>query len=419
MLTDAGIRALLPTSKRQVLSCGNSLFLVIEPVAKGGGKSFIGRLRFPPGRSGLQIEIRIGTYKRSSTAGRWTLKAARDEWERIRAWSKEHRKDPRELLRAEKAPQTTQTIRRDLPTVLKAVDAFYARSKHSPRTIEDYKNKLDNQIIPVLGPDTTLESLEWENGGREKVLKLKQGIEARGALNQSDKVLMVMRMVFDSAIDMGWMKPPNPALASKQAQSGHKSTPNPSLTWQQVPQFFADLQENKVNSAPWMIAAVKVTVISFLRVGSLVPVRWDELDYNEMLWTIPADRMKSKKEHEVPITEELQKIFDSLYKYNGSQDHVFHSNRGGKFPHINPYSINKLIANLGYQSLTTAHGFRSLALTAGQEVLGYDHEIIRRQLAHAIGDKIRQSYDRAKFLEERRAFMNDWSKALVEAGMEI
>ena len=412
MLTDTGIRALIPTEKRVLHSCGNSLFLLIEPLAKGGGKSFIGRLRFPPGRSGKQIEIRIGVY--GKTSGKWSLKAARDEWERIKSWSRENHRDPRELLKEEKAPKTPK---RNLPTLGEAVGAFLERSKLKQSTLDDYANKLNNQVIPVLGESTTLESLEWENGGREKILKLKEGIEARGKLSQSDKVLLTMRLVFEAAIDRGWMKPPNPALGSKQARSGHKPTPNPSLSWGQVPKFFEDLEANKVNASPLMIAAVKMTMLTFLRVGSMVPVRWDELDYEQMLWVIPGERMKSGDQHEVPITKQMKLLFDELYKFNGDHPYAFYSHRGGKYPHINPYSINKTLVSLGYKDVTTAHGMRSLALTAGQEVLGYPHTTIQRQMAHAIGDKVRQSYDRAKFLDERRAFMDEWCSALEASGM--
>ena len=75
-LSDREVRALKATDKRQKKSVGDSLFVVIESVGKGGGKSFFGRTRFPPGRSGKQVEVRIGPYGRG--AGNWTLKAARE-----------------------------------------------------------------------------------------------------------------------------------------------------------------------------------------------------------------------------------------------------------------------------------------------------------------------------------------------------
>jgi len=86
-LSDSQVRALKAGERRQSKSVGDSLILVIESVARGGGKSFEGRMRFPPGRAGKQVPVRIGPYGKG--LGKWTLKEAREEWDRIRAWSKQ------------------------------------------------------------------------------------------------------------------------------------------------------------------------------------------------------------------------------------------------------------------------------------------------------------------------------------------
>ena len=103
-LSDREIRDLKPTDKRQKKGVGDSLFVVVESVGRGGGKSFIGRTRFPPGRSGKQVDVRIGPYGRG--AGKWTLNAARETWETIRTWSRDIGRDPMEKRRVPaKAPQ--------------------------------------------------------------------------------------------------------------------------------------------------------------------------------------------------------------------------------------------------------------------------------------------------------------------------
>ena len=90
----------LKSRQSRNVSVGDSLFLVIESASRGGGKSFEGRMRFPPGRQGKQVPVRIGVYGKG--VGKWSLKEARDEWDRIRSWSKQHGKDPRDLKRQEK-----------------------------------------------------------------------------------------------------------------------------------------------------------------------------------------------------------------------------------------------------------------------------------------------------------------------------
>ena len=105
-LSDKEIRDLAPTSKRQRVSCGDSLLVVVASVGRGGGKSFVGTTRFPPGRSGKQVDVRIGPYGRG--AGKWTLKAEREEWENIRTWSRDTGRDPREMKKgADQGPSKT------------------------------------------------------------------------------------------------------------------------------------------------------------------------------------------------------------------------------------------------------------------------------------------------------------------------
>ena len=97
-LSDSELKALKADAKRKVVSAGDSLFVVVESVGKGGGKSFLGITRFPPGGGGKRVEVRIGPYGRG--AGKWTLKAAREKWESIRTWSRE--RDRQRPLRTEK-----------------------------------------------------------------------------------------------------------------------------------------------------------------------------------------------------------------------------------------------------------------------------------------------------------------------------
>ena len=159
--------------------------------------------------------------------------------------------------------------------------------------------------------------------------------------------------------------------------------------------------------------------MTFLRVGSMTPIRCDELDEKKDLWTIPADRMKTKKTHLVPMTNQLWEVFDSLRTVNGDNEFVFASPRRKEQGHMNPYSINQHFIRMGYKGMQTAHGLRRTALTAGQEVLMFDYEIIQRQMAHSFGDKIRGHYDKSRMLDERREFMIQWCDALVEQGLII
>jgi integrase len=417
--SDSQLKALKPIAKRQNISAGHALFVVIESLAKGGGKSFVGRSRFPPGRDGKQVEVRIGVYGRGP--GQWSLKEAREEWTRIRLWSLEQGRDPRDLKREQKAALAPKV---EGPTLVEVAEAYLAHSSNRESTKVDYRNMLFHQVLPVLGADTPVKSLSWETinsdgmNGRQIVLDLKQSIVDRGSLYQSDKCLLVMRLMFAYAIEQGWMdRNQNPALGSRGVRSKHKTKPHPTLPWEQLPEFFERLERNEPKATPVTICAVKMAFMTFLRVGSLVPMRWSELDEEQDLWVIPADRMKSGREHVVPLTDEIRANLLTLKKYTGMQEFAFHSIRSNG--PMNPSSINQHFVKIGYKGLLTAHGVRSIPLTAGQEVLDFSHEVIQRQMAHVIGDKVRQAYDRSQFLPERREFMASWCAALVCQGLKV
>ena len=163
--------------------------------------------------------------------------STREEWNRIRLWAKETGKDPSHLYKEERSPSEEIIKSKSLQ---EAVDAYLERSGHSPSTLKDYKNKLFNQVIPALGAETDLKELEWSQGGREKVLGMKLAIEKRGSLSQSDRVLMITRMVFDFSIDMGWMENPDPIMGSMNSKSAHIPKSNPPLRWDKLPKFFED-----------------------------------------------------------------------------------------------------------------------------------------------------------------------------------
>ncbi|MCP9926391.1 site-specific integrase [Cyanobium sp. CH-040] len=417
--TDSQVKALKAGSKRQSVGMGDSLYLIIEPVKVGGGKSFEGRTRFPPGRGGTQVSVRIGCYGKGT--GKWTLKEARDEWSRIKNWSKETGRDPRDFKKRDQ-PSGETRVNQTLEEVAKS---YLSESKIKDSTRKDYQNMLWNQIIPEFGAETPINCFAWDykhssgKTGRETVLALYKKVSVRAPV-QAKKILMVLRAVFDYAIDQGWMeRDQNSALKVKIADNMHEVTHHPTLSWDQLPAFFNELEENKPKASCVTICAVKALFLTFLRVGSLVPMRWDELDLENNIWVIPGKRMKNGRDHIVPLTNPFNELLNTLRKFNGEEEFVFASPRSGEKGHMNPYSINQHLIRMGYKSVLRAHGVRSIPLTAGQEVLGFPAQVIQRQMAHVIGDKVRQAYDRSELLPERRQFMERWSEALLEQGLRL
>ena len=418
-LTDSEVRGLTAGPKRSTHALGESLFLVVEPASKGGGKRLVGRYRQPPGRQGKQKEYAIDVYGKK--VGQFSLKEAREEWAKVRAWGTENGKDLQDYKHQQRREEVE--VKQELPTLKQAADEYLENSRHRPSTKKDYTNCIYNQVLPGLGAATPLENFTWgtrqKDGrtGRRIVLDWKKGIEKRAPV-QSDKALMVLRQVFDYAIDQGWLDAPNPAFGSKHAKSKSEVKHHPTLEWNELPEFFERLQKNEPRGSMVVVSAVKVLFLTFLRVNSLAGLRWEELDYKKNLWTVPASRMKNKQKHLVPLTDQLKEVFDQLRDLNGNEEYAFYTGHSReRFPYMNPSSINAHLIRMGYKGILVGHGVRSIPLTAGQEILGFSHEVIQRQMAHSVGDRVRQAYDRSQMMDERRKFMIAWCDALVEQGL--
>ena len=338
-LNDSQVRALQAGPKRSTHALGNSLLLVIEPALKGGGKRFVGRYRFPPGRSGKQKEYALGVYGKGH--GQLTLKEARDTWTKIRAWGLESGED----LQLYKQSVLNPPKQQDSPTLGLAVKEYLATSRHRESTRKDYANCLNNQVLPVLGAETPLSCFAFSEvqrdgrTGRRIVLDMKKDLEMRAPV-QADKALMVLRQVFAYAIDQGWMTEPNPAQGSRHARSSHVVQHHPTLTADQLHTFFERLNRNEPNGSLVVVSAVKLLFLSFLRVGSLAGIQWSEIDEGESILTIPPERMKSKKPHLVPLTQPMIDVLKPLKDLTGDTEYVFETGRGGRYPHMNPASIN-------------------------------------------------------------------------------
>ena len=425
-LTDSQIRALKATDKRQKPSCGDSLCLLVEPISKGGGKSFVGRMRFPPGRDNPVVDVRIGVYGKGP--GKWSLKEAKDEWSAIKTWSRENNRDPRDRKRE----QNRAFIQRATsPTFEQACESYLSEwTSANNQGKKEYRNLLWNQVLPEFGVKTPVEQLSWDYqhpGGKtsRELMVDYLGRIRRKAPTSAIKQQMVLKGVFENAIRKGWMgRDQNPALnvTSPKDKSSHKVQHHPYPFWDQLPEFFEVFAQNKANGESTTRAGCLLTFLTGLRVGAISGMRWDEVDSERNLWLVPASRMKTwddeEKNHLVPLTAPIKDLLREMEKLNGCTDFVFASPRT-QSRQLNPSSINNHFIDLGYKGIFSAHGIRTCFLTYGQEVLGFDEKVIRLQGGWKVKDKIQGIYDRHDFLDERRKFMNAWSDALLAQGLNV
>ncbi len=157
--------------------------------------------------------------------------------------------------------------------------------------------------------------------------------------------------------------------------------------------------------------ALKMAPLVFVRPGELRHAEWSEFDLDAKEWRIPAEKMKMREVHIVPLSDQVLAVLAVLHPVTGNGKYLFPSLRTGDRP-MSENTVNAALRRLGYGTdEMTGHGFRSIATTLLNEQ-GWNRDAIERQLAHAERDQVRAAYNRAEHLPERRKMMQGWADYL-------
>ena len=151
----------------------------------------------------------------------------------------------------------------------------------------------------------------------------------------------------------------------------------------------------------------KLLILTMVRTIELRGMKWAEIDFEKKLWTIPAERMKKRRIHTVPLSKQSLEILKELKKLNGDYEHVF-PNRNKPKTYISENTLLYALYRLGYHSRATVHGFRHTASTTLNE-RGFNFDHIETQLAHADKNSVRGTYNHAQYLEPRRQMLQWWA----------
>jgi len=240
-----------------------------------------------------------------------------------------------------------------------------------------------------------------------KILACVQKVEKRGAVETAGRVLQRINAVLRYAIQTG-RTDRNPANDVVGALTAQKVQHMPALPRAELPEFYRRLAAANLYQ-PTRIA-MHLLVLTFVRPGELRAARWEEFDIERAEWRIPAERMKMRQPHIVPLSRQALALLATLQPLTGRGALLFPA----MTDHAKPMSENTLsyaMGRMGYQGVATPHGFRALASTTLNEE-GFDPDVIERQLAHAERNKVRAAYHRAEYLDERRKMMQWWADFL-------
>ena len=275
------------------------------------------------------------------------------------------------------------------------------RSGWSPGHAHDVIARFERDIFPQLG------NIPIAQIDPQDVLVVIRQIEARGAPELARRALQNIGRVCRYAIATG-RADRDPTFRLTEALKPIRPSHYAALDPDDLPEFVVRLRSNDARLYPVTLLATELLMLTFVRTGELIGARWDEFDLAESRWLIPGERMKMGKAHIVPLSRQALKILKQLQRQFGHREFVFPHSRDPR-RHMTKNTILKAIERMGYKGRMTGHGFRALAMSAIKEKLGYRHEVVDRQLAHAPVSKVDRAYDRARFLDDRKQMMQDWA----------
>lgn len=261
--------------------------------------------------------------------------------------------------------------------------------------------QLENNVFPVFGAEAIKDIKP------PTVLKCIRIIEDRNALDMAKRMLQYINQVFRYARNTGRIEV-NPASDMRDALKGRKREHFAAITHKELPKLLKALEENRPRLFRQTVLATKLLLLTFVRTSELINATWDEFDLAGKMWTTPAERMKMRKPHQVPLSAYTLEILAELKEKFPKASHILPSVFDWKKP-ISNNTVLKGLERLGYKGKMTGHGFRALVLSTIKQQLGYRHEVVDRQLAHAPRNSVDKAYDRADFIDERIIMMQEWA----------
>lgn len=393
-LTDTKIRGLKPTDRDFKVSDEKGLFLLVK---KTGGKYWRMKYRY----LGKEKTLAIGVYPTTTLA---QARAARDEARSLIANDVDPmaQRKAAKLAKQEASANSFKAI---------ALEWRHKRKPGAPTSEKRLAAILERDLFPTLGtmPVNTVKPTD--------VLRALRKIENRGALETAKKARQATGQIFRYAIATG-RADTNPAADLKDALKTATTQHYAALTDpKDVGRLMAAI--HSYQATPAVMAAIQLAPLFFCRPGELRQMEWREVNLDEARIEIPAGKMKMSQDHIIPLSTQALDILRELEPVTGKSPYLFPNARSLSRP-MSDNGLRIALRTMGYtKEQMTPHGFRAMARTLLDEVLGFPVDWIEHQLAHAVKDANGRAYNRTRHLDNRRKMMQAWADYLDTLRLEI
>ncbi len=388
-LTDTEVKQSKASAKEFNLADGGGLYLRVKP---NGTKLWLFNYTKP--FSQARANLSIGQYPSV------TLAMARQQ-----------RQELRSLLAQDIDPQTHRKEHRRQQgeahgNTLALVFAKWFKIKKAsvtPAYADDIERSLKLHVMPKLGP-CPIHQIKARD-----VIEVLEPIAAKGTLETVKRLCQRLNELMTYAANSGIIDS-NPLAGIGKAFESPDKAHFPTLKPDQLGDLMRAIANASVKRTTRCL--IEWQLHTMVRPSEAAGAVWSEIDTDRGLWVIPAERMKKKRAHTVPLTPQTLSLLALMKSISGQREHIFPADRNPR-EHINEQTANMALKRMGYSGQLVAHGLRSLASTTLNEQ-GFDPDVIESALAHTDKNEVRAAYNRAEYLERRRVMMAWWSQHIEQ-----
>jgi len=382
-LTNNEILKAKPREKDFTLHDGDGLFLLV----KTSGKK-LWRFRYQRPNSTSRTNLSLGAYPALTLAA---ARLIRDQH--------------LSLLAQDIDPQQQQEIvseqrQIELDSIFSTVAAnwFQLKSKSvTPDYAKDIWRSLDKDVFPAIG------EIPVQEIKARTIIEALEPIKARGALETVRRLVQRINEIMIYAVNTGLLDA-NPTSGVGMAFERPKKQNMPTLRPEELPKLMRSLVMSNLSIPTRCL--IEWQLLTLVRPSEASGAKWAEIDMDKKIWTIPAERMKAKREHIVPLSPQALDLLEVMKPVSAFREHLFPSRNDPKRP-MNSQTANAALKRIGYGGKLVAHGLRSIASTALNEA-DFSPDAIEAALAHTDKNEVRKAYNRSIYLKQRKELMAWW-----------
>ncbi len=391
-LTDREIKNTVATGKEFTLSDGNGLQLRVR---KNGTKTW--QFKYTDPISKKAQKLALGVYPELSLA-------------KARLIAVEYR----ELLVQQVNPKLfkenklLEGKKKQNNTFIYVAELWFQRKKQNitlEHAFREWRN-LEKYIFPYLGK-VPISSINAPD-----TIEILKPLENDGKYSTVGRICQSINQIMDYSVNYGLIHA-NPLSKIIKVFKKNVVVHMPAIRPEELSEFL-----NRLNNSKKVQIKTKLLILwqlhTMTRPKEAATVCWSEIDLEKRIWTIPAAKMKKRKEHRIPLSAPAIDILNKIHEQSGNCNYVFPGEKNID-SHVSVSTANQAIKrSLGYKNKLVAHGLRAIASTALHEQ-GFDSLLIEACLSHADKNEVRASYNRSDYLEQRKEIMEWWSEFIINA----